>query len=273
MFNNLNNQNTPQGGPVDDIFAETDRADVGANREDIETHKVGLASSGVNVAAPHLEGSQRSTTSTGDEMTSQMLRADQEIPRSSGKGYLKIILIVLGVIGLSAVAYFAYFSLMSDSRIEDPLVSNVVDNAPASPVAPDLENNFVEVIPEEIAETINEGTVENEATSTDQQNIDSGDIQETPGVSNVGVVENDFESFTDSDGDGLSDDEEIALRTNPNLIDSDNDGLSDYEEVKIYLSNPLSADTDGDGYLDGEEVKAGYDPNVVGAKLPGNNFE
>ena len=58
----------------------------------------------------------------------------------------------------------------------------------------------------------------------------------------------------DSDGDGLSDDEESMRGTDPFNKDSDKDGLSDYEEVKIYHTDPLNPDTDFDGLLDGEEV-------------------
>jgi hypothetical protein len=64
----------------------------------------------------------------------------------------------------------------------------------------------------------------------------------------------------DIDGDGLSNEEEIALGTDPENSDTDGDGLSDYEEVKIYHTDPLNPDTDGDGYLDGEEVEHGYNP-------------
>ena len=42
-------------------------------------------------------------------------------------------------------------------------------------------------------------------------------------------------------------------------IDSDDDGLSDQEEYELG-TNPKSADSDGDGYSDGEEVAAGSDP-------------
>ncbi|PJA51180.1 hypothetical protein CO168_01085, partial [Candidatus Shapirobacteria bacterium CG_4_9_14_3_um_filter_36_12] len=45
----------------------------------------------------------------------------------------------------------------------------------------------------------------------------------------------------------------------PAAIDSDQDGVSDEVEEKL-ATNPLSADTDGDGYSDGVEVKNGYDP-------------
>jgi hypothetical protein len=68
----------------------------------------------------------------------------------------------------------------------------------------------------------------------------------------------------DSDGDGLTDAEEVTLGTNPNNPDTDGDGLTDYQEVCIYGTNSLNPDTDGDGYKDGEEVQNGYNPNGPG---------
>jgi hypothetical protein len=64
----------------------------------------------------------------------------------------------------------------------------------------------------------------------------------------------------DSDDDGLTDEEEAGLGTNPNSPDSDNDGLFDREEVRVYGSDPMKTDTDGDGYSDGQEVKGGFNP-------------
>ncbi len=65
----------------------------------------------------------------------------------------------------------------------------------------------------------------------------------------------------DSDGDGLSDTEETAARTNPQLPDSDNDGLNDREEVKVYKTDPLKSDSDGDGMSDSEEIKSRRNPS------------
>lgn len=59
---------------------------------------------------------------------------------------------------------------------------------------------------------------------------------------------------TDSDGDGLTDAEELALGTDPNNPDTDGDGLTDFEEVRVYGTDPLNPDTDYDGLTDGEEV-------------------
>jgi hypothetical protein len=87
----------------------------------------------------------------------------------------------------------------------------------------------------------------------------------------------------DSDGDGLTDEIETALGTDPLLPDSDadgvsdsdetdfygtdaldtdtdDDGLDDAEELLTYGTNPLLDDTDDDGVSDGEEAAAGSDP-------------
>lgn len=71
----------------------------------------------------------------------------------------------------------------------------------------------------------------------------------------------------DSDGDGLSDDQERGLGTNPFAADTDGDGLFDAEEVNKYFTNPNLADTDGDGFSDKVEIDNGYNPNGDG-RLP-----
>ncbi len=67
-------------------------------------------------------------------------------------------------------------------------------------------------------------------------------------------------SSLDSDGDGLTDQEELELGTNPFERDTDGDGLSDFDEVRKYGTDPTNRDTDGDGLLDGEEISRGTDP-------------
>ncbi|MDH7514373.1 MAG: OmpA family protein [Bacteroidota bacterium] len=65
----------------------------------------------------------------------------------------------------------------------------------------------------------------------------------------------------DTDRDGISDDEEIALyHTDPSRRDTDGDGLEDGEEVFRQRTNPLLADTDGDGLTDGREIAIGTNP-------------
>jgi hypothetical protein len=64
----------------------------------------------------------------------------------------------------------------------------------------------------------------------------------------------------DIDDDGLTNDEEAALGTDPENADTDGDGLRDAAEVDY--TDPLNADTDGDGFSDGDEdLIYGTDPN------------
>ena len=57
----------------------------------------------------------------------------------------------------------------------------------------------------------------------------------------------------DSDGDGLTDDEEIYWGTDPYNWDTDGDGLPDGAEVNSYGTDPTRYDTDWDGLSDGDE--------------------
>lgn len=61
-------------------------------------------------------------------------------------------------------------------------------------------------------------------------------------------------SSLDYDEDGLLDREEIELGTFPNSDDTDGDGLSDWDEVRVFQTNPLSSDTEDDGLLDYDEI-------------------
>tara|TARA_B110000037_G_scaffold34806_1_gene42387 strand:- start:75 stop:959 length:885 start_codon:yes stop_codon:yes gene_type:complete len=64
----------------------------------------------------------------------------------------------------------------------------------------------------------------------------------------------------DNDGDGLTASEEEEYGTDPEMMDTDGDGLSDGEEVLDYGTDPLSTDSDGDGYMDNDELDQGSDP-------------
>lgn len=65
----------------------------------------------------------------------------------------------------------------------------------------------------------------------------------------------------DLDGDGLDNDVEVGLGTDPANPDSDADILTDGDEVNLYFTNPNLPDSDGDGLTDGDEVHVhGTDP-------------
>ena len=77
------------------------------------------------------------------------------------------------------------------------------------------------------------------------------------------IIDNDV----DTDGDGLSDYDEIhgvlGYTSDPNKVDTDNDGLSDYDEVRGtfgFVTNPNRRDTDGDRVDDWLEIRYGTDP-------------
>ena len=116
----------------------------------------------------------------------------------------------------------------------------------------------------------------------------------------------------DSDGDSLTDYEELTLGTNPNLadtdsdgvtdvlevrgydwddidsafveltesgaisspilVDTDGDGISDANEVKLYKTDPSRSDTDGDGLTDYEEVSGGNNSNPLLSDTDGDGF-
>lgn len=48
-------------------------------------------------------------------------------------------------------------------------------------------------------------------------------------------------------------------------VDTDGDGLSDVDEVQLYGTDASNPDTDGDGYSDGVEIKNGYSPLASGS--------
>lgn len=71
---------------------------------------------------------------------------------------------------------------------------------------------------------------------------------------------NPLDAQEDFDRDGLTNLREFQLGTDPLVADTDGDGLLDGDEVNVYHTNPLLADTDGDGIPDGVEARTGSNP-------------
>jgi len=97
-------------------------------------------------------------------------------------------------------------------------------------------------------------------STTDDYNPDLDDIYDANWTARLGVHYTVVRFQKDSDGDGLTDDYEKQIGTDPNNPDTDEDGLLDGEEVNKYKTDPLDPDTDKGGIKDGVEVNNGADP-------------
>lgn len=75
----------------------------------------------------------------------------------------------------------------------------------------------------------------------------------------------------DRDGDGISDDVEEMLGTDPDDPDTDGDGLEDGEEVNEWNTDPLDPDSDDDGLNDGAEIDNNTNPNAEDTDFDGLN--
>ncbi len=155
----------------------------------------------------------------------------------SGMGK-KILLIIGGVVLLAIIGIVVWFTLFQGE--EDVVMSTPVEPAaePVIPPAPESEGAPSAVPPEPITSAPAPAEVV------------------APSV-----------PAADADADGLTDEEERTLGTNPQSADSDQDGLADRDEVRIYRTDPMNPDTDGDGFQDGAEVRNGYDPAAKGKRL------
>jgi hypothetical protein len=122
---------------------------------------------------------------------------------------------------------------------------------------------FSIMIPDNVNIDVSEPQIELRAESAEQTGL--------PSQSENNLIKNSPTVFIDTDGDGLSDEEEKRYGTDPLEPDTDGDGLSDREEVMVYKTDPLDPDTDKDGYKDGDEVKAGYNPLGEGRLYGTNN--
>lgn len=235
MFEDLQKN---QSDKVDDIFAESDKSENQLNKK------------------PASFSNPNSTKPPVNSLNDSLAEFEEEESNKSGKIVKTIFLIIfiLAIIGISA--YFVYSKILLPKTLnqENSLDQNIpLENENI------VDNNIVDnnIVDNDFADNdiIDDNNINND--------IIDGDIVATTSEEDL-VVENGEENnleTIDSDGDGLSDYDEIYIYgTNPYIIDTDGDGLSDYDEVMIFGTDPLISDTDADTYLDGEEVFSGHNP-------------
>lgn len=164
----------------------------------------------------------------------------------------KVIFIVLlvAILGGTAFAgwwaYSRYFAA-GDTKSEDatslPAASDIGGNIPADqPATP----------------TNDDSARNNTAAPTTPTDIPSQ-------IKNDSIL---FGEAVDNDKDGLDDIREQEIGTSPTQADSDGDGLTDGEEVITWKTYPLNPDSDGDTHMDGKEVANGYNPLGPGKLVP-----
>lgn len=163
----------------------------------------------------------------------------------------KVLLFLIVILLLGGLAYGAWW-LFYGSKIKSAALPATTDQASQNQTSQTSgANNTANTSTNVPAQQNNDQILFGQAVDSDKDGLD--DVREKE----IGTDP----QKADTDGDGLSDgDEVIVYKTSPLISDSDGDGLSDGDEVLIWHSNPLNPDTDGDGYPDGTEVRNGYSP-------------
>jgi|GEM_PF-3859387 len=158
--------------------------------------------------------------------------------------FFVVLIVILGAVG-GGVYYFYYLPATQQIDESDSLLDGEDILEPDTTI-PDVS---MPTEPEEEIEEVEE--------------IEEIEEPEEPEVIPPAIV-----PPVDTDGDGLTDAEEEALGTDPNLRDTDGDELTDLEESEIWKTDPTNPDTDGDGYNDNVEIDSGYNPNGPGVLPP-----
>lgn len=255
------------GGEPDDIFDSVEDSEVGSRKSEVgvggeQPVQPLSAPAGVpaqpqpvagppppgSVAVPQIETDKIQTMPPEQQPATDPSTRSEKKSLSGGKKILIIAVSIVLVIALAGGGYWLYGKLNRPlGAVNDANVTNVTN----------ITNEGGE--PFDQTQGLREGLMGREGL--EGEGADEAEPEETP------PPVQEPELPIDTDGDGLTDDEELALGTNLNEPDSDRDGLPDKDEVEVYKTNPLNPDTDGDGYVDGDEVANGYDPRGEGRLL------
>lgn len=154
------------------------------------------------------------------------------------------LIIGLGIIFIATLAYLSYRFVIKPQA--EPRIAPVQEQVLVSETfVPNLDLEQIAVSTSTEIEGAEASVVG--ATTDQEEDISSNGAEVFMPEEGVVLPENSWLPVLDTDADGLTDEEEAVLSTNPNEID-----------------------TDQDGYLDLAEVKNGYDPNGPG-RLADNN--
>ncbi len=187
--------------------------------------------------APRIVAPLRVAEAAPPSVTAEAMTYPAKGPRLSRILMMTVlILLAVGVIG--GGSWYLYTTFVAGSSTTTPV----------APVSNEATQNIVP------------------APSASDQTVNVPSATQTASPTNDNTIL--FGQPVDSDGDGLTDDREKTIGTDPHNWDTDGDGLSDYDEVTIWKTDPLNPDTDHDGFKDGDEVSHGYNPTG-----PGKLFE
>lgn len=102
-------------------------------------------------------------------------------------------------------------------------------------------------------------TIDTDGTSNETTLNNTPPCAYAPSFFTTDLLIDNIEVLPDLDADGLSEDEEDDLGTDPNSADTDQDGIADGDE-EGYGTDPVLPDSDFDGISDGDEIANGTDP-------------
>ncbi len=257
---------TIQYSPFKPVEKETRKPVVNPDTEVEDIFSNSPDSPGVDDSGPDLPavipGKNDGQINKDSDVFSEHVSSDKpRIPRpqltaeSSGWNNKKYFIMGIIVIILLLGGYFAYTKFFNVTDSKTPETGTQVDG---------VENdtgNSKDAGAEDSSVAEPEKSVESDTNETNKENTESdSENKSTETSNNEGSLNLNGNEIIDSDGDGLSDDQESAFGTDPLKLDSDQDGLTDQEEVIMYKTDPLNPDTDNDTYLDGEEVMNGFNP-------------